>query len=107
MPHIVIEHSNEMEITELMQDLHHLICAFGEFNPSAVKSRSIAFNDYVLPENSDDFVHVTISILAGRAIELRQKLADSVFGLMRNSVSAQVKLSLDIREMVADTYRKN
>ncbi len=107
MPHIVIEHSVQLEVTELMQELQHMVASFGEFAPSAVKSRCLAFADFCLPEGSEEFVHVTISILAGRALELRLSLADEAFAIMQSHLSHHTKLSLDIREMVAQTYRKN
>ena len=106
MPHIVIEHSVGLKVDAAMQDLQSLVCNFGEFNPKAVKSRSIAFTDFILPDDNVDFVHVTISIMAGRAVELRKSLADQAFAILQNNFNDVANISLDIREMVAETYRK-
>jgi 5-carboxymethyl-2-hydroxymuconate isomerase len=107
MPHIVIEYSENLEVIDMMQDLQKLVCEFGLFNPDAVKSRSVAYQDYILPNGYDDFVHVTLSILEGREEAAKQKLADEAFVIMQRYYAKNVKLSFDIREMFAISYRKN
>jgi 5-carboxymethyl-2-hydroxymuconate isomerase len=107
MPHIVIEHSEKLDIDDLMQELQKLVCEFGLFNPSAVKSRAIAFREYILADGYVDFVHVTISILEGRELPALERLADKSFVKMQQHLTDKVKISLDIREMSAATYRKN
>jgi 5-carboxymethyl-2-hydroxymuconate isomerase len=106
MPHIVIEYSENLGVIDLMQELQKLVCEFGLFNPSAVKSRAIAYQDYILADNYNDFIHITISILEGRDEAARCKLSDQAFAIMQHYFSENVKLSLDIREMQASTYRK-
>lgn len=110
MPHIVVEYSknlaDKLHESQLLQQLHRVTVESELFSPEAVKSRGIAFSDYVLPHGHDRFVHVTVSILEGRTVEQRAGLSDALFTLARGLLPVEVMLSVNIHEMDAETYRK-
>ena len=110
MPHIVVEHSSILETpmreSGLLPALHRAVVDSGLFSPEAVKARSVAYDDVVLPEGAANFVHITVSILSGRSEEQRAALAGDLFTLAQKTLPVADKLSVDIREMCAETYRK-
>ncbi len=110
MPHIVVEYSTNVEpairSSKLLPALHQAVQATNLFDPQAIKARSIGYADIVLPEGAVSFVHVTVSILSGRTMDQRSALNDAVFGALKSAMPQVDKLSSDIREMTAETYRK-
>jgi len=110
MPHIVIEYSDnlktDLETSELTKKLHKAVVEFGLFEPASVKARSLEYSDFVLTGAASSFIHVTVSILSGRTVEQRNALNDAVFKVISTAVPAAEKISSDIREMNAETYKK-
>jgi 5-carboxymethyl-2-hydroxymuconate isomerase len=53
-------------------------------------------------------VHVDIGLLKGRATEVKAALSDAVLARLADAVagSAGVALSVEVRDMDTDTYRK-
>ena len=110
MPHIVIEHSdnltNQIKESAISKATYQVVVDSGLFSPEAVKARSVVYSDYVLPENAENFIHITVSILGGRDVVTRKELGDAVFSAARVCVPECEKLSVNIHEMSKDTYNK-
>lgn len=110
MPHIIVEHSDHLTkiIREnaLLGHLHEVVCETGLFQPEAVKARSLSFEHFVLTGDAMSFMHITIAILTGRTSEERKQLSQQVFDTVARMVPGINKLSVDIREMQAETYTK-
>jgi len=110
MPHIVIEYSDnlksEIKDSDISKKLHKTVIDSGLFSPEAVKARSIGYSDYVLPDGSKSFIHVTVSILDGRTTGQKASLSNNVFNTAKNAVKSCDKLSVDIHEMETESYRK-
>lgn len=110
MPHIVIEYSRNIDTavreSGLMLSSYRTVLDAGLFDPEAVKARSIIYDDYVLPEGAEHFVHISVSIMAGRDDSARTALADALFAQAKQAVPHVSKLSVNIHEMDAQTYRK-
>lgn len=110
MPHIVIEYSDNLgqniKQSNLMTHAHQAVLDSALFSPDAVKARSLAYTDYVLPEGANSFIHITVSILQGRSVEERLSLSTAVFKVAQDLVSNADKISVDIHEMNTETYRK-
>ncbi len=110
MPHIVIEYSDnlqkEIKDSGITKKLHKTVIDSSLFSPEAVKARSISYNDYILPEGSKSFIHITVSILEGRSTGQKASLSNSIFDVAKKSISSCDKLSVDIHEMETESYRK-
>lgn len=110
MPHIVVEHSETlsayMRENDVLRALHTVVTDSGLFDPQAVKARALPYADAVLPEGADRFVHVTVSILDGRTQEQRAALSQAVFEAAQRKLSTDIRLSVNIHEMNAQTYKK-
>ncbi len=120
MPHIVIEHSKDIEknsIKALHLEIKKIMNSLveGNFDPDQCKCRAISFDEYFvgLPDQSNSsFIHITIKILSGRTPEVRKKLAQmsgdfaqKIFEDLKLP-SARCDISVDVVEMDRDSYKK-
>ena len=111
MPHIVVEYSRNLQHSvkdnHLLKELHKVVIESDLFSPEAVKARAVAYDDYVMTTPYDSFAHVNISILNGRPLEARKALLESVYAMARGLLPKADKISVNIHEMDADTYKKS
>ena len=112
MPHVMFEYTQILhpQVNEagLLHQIHHAVLDSGLFAPEAVKSRTIAHEEVCGGEDASpaNFAHVTVKILAGRSLDQRGMLADSIFAILSRALP-QAKCSVEITEMAKETYRKN
>ena len=119
MPHIIIESSKNIlakEALKIGQEIQQIMAKIveGKFDPDQCKIRVINYENYIvgLEENDENFIHISIKILAGRAFEIRNKLASQSFEFVNNFYKnlklsqKRCDISVDIIEMDRDTYQK-
>ncbi len=108
MPHIILEYSTVLHphIPDALKAVHRLVSECGLFSPQAVKARAIAYEQVLLPEGAENFLHVTVAILSGRMEHERADLSRQVFDLVKEHIPSVDRLSVDIREMEKSTYCK-
>lgn len=108
MPHIIVEYSRELEneARDVLKAAHHVVTESGLFSAQAVKGRSIGFDDVVLPDGAQNFMHITVSILSGRNTQERSTLSQQVFESAKQHAPNVDRLSVNIHEMDKDTYSK-
>ena len=119
MPHIIIETSKNILASESLkigQEIQQIMKKIveGNFDPDQCKIRVINYANYIvgLEENDENFIHISIKILAGRAVEIRQKLASQSFEFVNNFyknleiLQKRCDISVDIIEMDRETYQK-
>lgn len=119
MPHIIIEHSNNIRNqdamiigTAIQQFMGNL--TEGNFDPDQCKIRSLSYDNFIvgLEKNPTDFIHISIKILVGRTTEIRNKLARLSFDFAKEFVtrlslqSKRCDISVDISEMDREVYHK-
>lgn len=110
MPHIVVEYSDnlhtEVQQSNLLSTLHQVVLRSGLFSPEAIKARAQSYQHYILPEGSNNFIHITVSILSGRNIAQRKALSEAVFQATKQALAHVSKVSVNIHEMDALSYKK-
>ena len=119
MPHIIIETSKNISTQESLkigQEIQQIMAKIveGNFDPDQCKIRVINYENYIvgLEKNAENFMHISIKILAGRAVEVRQKLASQSFEFVNNFyknlklLQQRCDISVDIIEMDRETYQK-
>ena len=119
MPHIIIEHSNDLteeSALKLGQKIQEIMASTNAFDPDQCKVRNQIFNKYLvgkIDENSSSFIHVTIKVLFGRSLEIRQEVAQNSLAHLKNlaqdlkfNSQRRFDLSVDIQEMEPQTYQK-
>jgi len=119
MPHIIIETSKNILASESLkigQEIQQIMKKIveGNFDPDQCKIRVINYENYIvgLEENDENFIHISIKILAGRSVEVRQKMALQSFEFVNNFYKnlklsqKRCDISIDIIEMNRETYQK-
>ncbi len=119
MPHIIIEHSEDFSVASIQslgKEIQHSMAQTGHFDSDQFKIRNLAFETYFVGKHSassSSFIHVTVKILAGRSLEIRQEAAKKALELVKvkaenlgNDLSQLTDISVDIVEMDRETYQK-
>lgn len=91
MPHLIVEHSNDInsqEIKNLQIKIQDAMASVteGNFDPDQCKCRSHAFDQYLVgrpDQSTSSFLHITIKILSGRTIEAKRKLAEKTLQISK------------------------
>lgn len=113
MPHLIIEYSaNAYSATqgkEITKLAHDIMSASGLFSVADIKTRSYRTEDFLVGEmgREGSFVHVTVYLLEGRTDAQKQCLTEALCKGLQQHLSKVDQLSVDIRDMVRDTYRKH
>lgn len=112
MPHLIIEYSANVRSlvspAELVKIGHKVMIESGLFSIPDIKSRAYAAEDYLVGEKGNDgsFVHVTVYQLEGRSTQQKQDLSEALRDALKVPLEKVDQLSIDIRELAKDTYRK-
>lgn len=113
MPHIILEHSDNIKNPEgIFNKLHQLLESQLPTQLASCKSRSIAYHSFWLGDGSpkNAFVHLKIKILAGRTDKVKENLAASILKLMRQSFEKKAELntqlSLEILDLNQHYYKE-
>lgn len=118
MPHIIIEHSSnfdENKILTIGKNIQKIMgdMPFANFDIDQCKIRGISFQNYQVGSSKiADFIHISIKILAGRSLEIRQELSQQVFDWVLKYFQDNMNrgnrfdLSVDIIEMNREVYKK-
>jgi 5-carboxymethyl-2-hydroxymuconate isomerase len=110
MPHLVMEYSQSLQdninIPDLLTQLHGVVLQSELFAPQAVKARAMPYSDSVLHADYNSFMHLSCSILAGRSEEQRLALSNALFDCAKPQLPQDCALSINIHEMNTATYRK-
>lgn len=114
MPHIVLETTSDLQengdIPDILEALVEELCKHETVRSEAVKAYHTLRSVWAVGEgHPDGFAHCTVLVLAGRPLELRKEIANAMMDLLRQRFSGsmdmgEVGLTLEVREMDADTY---
>ncbi len=113
MPHLVVEYTENLAATidpgALILKLSDDVLASGQFQKDDIKARAVKHDVYAVGLNPDNgFIHVKLSLLGGRASEVRAALARSLMTTLRHNVASgyAIPLTVEISEMERATYLK-
>ncbi len=116
MPHIVLETTADLPensaIPDILEALVERLSGFKTINSESIKAYHTLRSNWVMGAGAPaGFAHVTVAIITGRPVELRQKIADGMWEEFQShftmsSEAGEVQLTLELREMDAETYRK-
>lgn len=109
MPHIVVEFSanirDRIDLPRLIETLHATAIATGVFPPGGTRTRAAERTHYRIADGHPDngFVHVAMTIGAGRDAATKQRAARAVFDALVAHLSplydnSPLGLSLELRE---------
>jgi len=78
----------------------------GLFAEKDIKVRMVLFSDFLPVSGANDFVFITIKLMSGRSVDLRRALAQGVFDAVQSLELVAVSVSVEIAEIVNETYVK-
>ncbi len=120
MPHLIVEHTDNLAEEAAIPDLLRkanavLIAQNGVFPIGGIRSRAIRLTDYCVADGAADdaFVHLTLKIGAGRTAEQKQAAGDALFAMVTEHFAALfarrfLALSLEIQEFSeTGTWKQN
>ncbi len=110
MPHILVEYSSNLaprvEVRGLLGALHGAALESGLFEPATVRTRALPRDIYLIADGApaNVFLHITARIRAGRSIESRKSLGESLLKAAKNATSAlppstPIVLSVEVHEI--------
>ena len=116
MPHIELKTTpnvgRSLDVPKLLSDLAETLASFETVTPAAIKAYHVPIGTWLMGEGAPrGFAQCTVSVLSGRPVELRCRMADALVGVMRQALSEAIRAgeasaTLELREMDAETYRK-
>jgi 5-carboxymethyl-2-hydroxymuconate isomerase len=110
MPHLVIEYSDgaidRPALKELVQGLAGTAAQTGVMKSEDIKVRARSYRDYLIAGKQDSFIHLSVYLLAGRTAEQKEMLSISLRRTLADLCPEVVSLSVDIRDMDPDAYKK-
>ena len=118
MPHLVLECSanvpDEPDFDLVLRRLHEAMTTAGPFDLANVKSRAVRHERFRVADGAPDraFVHLTVSVLAGRDGAALRSTSEALLAVLRESfprarAERRCDLTLEIREMRRDLYSKS
>ncbi len=110
MPHFVIEHAGCLSATAEAQTVMELVlecgASCGFINREDIKVRLTPSEHILFGDGRSSFIHVTVSLLAGRTDKQKESLAISMRASLVDRFSAVQSISIDIRDMNPLSYKK-
>lgn len=110
MPHLVIEYSAsiapEPDLHAMMSALCDAASGTGVVRRADLKLRAVPYTVFQLNDGSRSFVHLTLSLLEGRAPDQKEALAVACRTALVQTCPQADAISVDIRDMDARAYKK-
>lgn len=115
MPHIELLTTSDLpenaDVPDILQELVTILSAQETVAPERVKARHLLISNWVMGEGAPaGFAHCTVSILAGRTDELKRRISQEMYAVMKRRFAVsyeakEVSLTLELREMDRETYQ--
>lgn len=114
MPHLVFECSETVFTTLAFQtmfvEFHQMLAALLPTQLSSCKSRLLLSNQYLVGNDTNNlFLHLTIKILPGRSLEVKQAVVAQGLEIIKNYLAkralSNVSISIEIIDL-AECYSK-
>ncbi len=111
MPHIHVRSSEKLErlnIQQLLTNLAKCLSSIETIQSESVKAYWSYHEHFEMGINAPSgFVHCEVSILEGRPEELKYKIADEMYSVLKQGMpDSNLSYTLELREMSKTTYKK-
>lgn len=107
MPHIIVEYSPSLDdqMPTLLENMHEALAAAG-VDKVRIKTRGIALNHNVVGTVGSKglMMHATLLLLEGRDVATKKSYATPLHNLMKRTAPEGCAVTLEVRDMVNDTY---
>lgn len=116
MPHLILEYTKNLTlptVNEILLNLNKTLVDSGQFQEMDIKSRAICLDTFCIGVSSEEraFVHVKLSILEGRSIDIKRDLSARLLQVLQEAYArfkkTQIQLCVEILEIERASYVKN
>ncbi len=118
MPHLTLEYTHNsvdsFDFEPLFSHLHSLLSEVANADIGSCKSRAIKIENYFIGDGADHhaFVHLNISLLAGRSQTAKQQLGEAALALLEqyfysDSSALKIQATVKITDMPIELYFKS
>lgn len=116
MPHVHLDTTADLpenaQVPDILEALVAELSKYETISVSSIKAYHTLRPNWAMGAGAPEgFAHLTVAILAGRSLELRKRISDGLWRVMREQFAQsldanEVQLTLELREMDPQTYRK-
>ena len=117
MPHIHLQTTADLaenaNVPDLLTELAECLATLETIDSRSIKAYHSLRSIWQMGEGAPPgFAHCEVAILTGRPLELRKKMADSLYAILQtgfreSQATGEAGLTLELREMDRETYRKS
>jgi len=93
-------------VRSILSELHRAAASTGIVKAEDLKIRAQAFDDYLVAGEERSFFHVALYMLAGRTSHQKQSLSIEIRRVLSGLLEDTYSLSVDIRDMDPEAYKK-
>ncbi|CAM4372049.1 5-carboxymethyl-2-hydroxymuconate Delta-isomerase [Pseudoalteromonas ostreae] len=108
MPHFVIDcASSILEVCDeatLNKEIHKVANSTGLFIESDIKVRVNPFNNYLVGNEKNEFIHVFTHIMQGRTTEQKAALSKAVVTMLNDKFPEVANIAMNINDFEKATY---
>lgn len=112
MPHCIIEYSDDLAThkEELLDTAFEALSKSELFKDEDIKVRLLEFQNYLVGGKKLSFLHSSLHILSGRSENQKKRLVEDFIltfdNYFKDNYSVPISLSVTIKEMPKETYKK-
>ncbi|MFC1724750.1 5-carboxymethyl-2-hydroxymuconate Delta-isomerase [candidate division KSB1 bacterium] len=117
MPHLTLEYTNNItqtvDFNNLFTDLHGILEETGGININNCKSRAVQLDKFFIAkgESNKAFVHLDVSFLEGRPVELKQEIGSKILEKLKKHykqsiAELDIQITVEIKDIRRDVYFK-
>ncbi len=112
MPHCIIEYSADIKLSasDLIEAVYEGSVSSQLFENDHIKTRSIAYQDYLKGDKREHIIHISARILSGRTAEQRKLLSQMILNTVTKLAESQrleaITITVEVIEMERQSYSK-
>lgn len=111
MPHCIIEYAKPLEAQlnpiTLVKAVYEGAYNSELFEGPDIKTRAIAYDEYLTGADKTAFIHVVVKILKGRTDEQKLKLSSEIIKKLTALALSEISITVEIVDMEKDSYAKH
>jgi 5-carboxymethyl-2-hydroxymuconate isomerase len=116
MPHLVLETTADLpenaHVPDILEALTLELARYDTVSSATIKAYHTLRSVWHMGEGAPPgFAHLTVALHTGRPLELRRKIAEGMFKVLREHLTEsleaeEVSVTVEIREMERETYMR-
>ena len=108
MPHFVLDCSDSVlthhSEDHILKSVHEVANASGLFDENDIKVRLNPFNNYLVGNKKQDFIHVFADIMQGRSDEQKSALSQAIVSRLSELFPTFEFIAMNVRDFEKATY---